>query len=122
MGDSLRGQKESDTTERSSGRKDSRRRNIYRYKECVKRINLGKTMEQGEVTRGQNPRAIKTKRLSNRLNGFYSLKRLEERKTWGTSKEGRMLCDRGGENVLVQRRAPRNKALWQGKRQRQPRW
>ena len=30
----------------------------------------------------------KTKRLSNRLNGFCSLKRLEERKTWGTSKKG----------------------------------
>ena len=79
-------------------------------------------MERGEITRGQNPRAIKTKRLSNRLNGFCSLKRLEERKTWGISKEGRTLCDRGGETVLVQRRAPRNKALWQGKRQRQPRW
>ena len=42
-------------------KKRSRRRNIYRYKECVKRINLSKTMERGEITRGQNPHAIKNK-------------------------------------------------------------
>ena len=86
MGCSLWGHKVSDTTEHSSGRKDSRKRNVYIDNEHVKRINLSKMMEPGENTRGQNPHAIKIKHLSNRLNGFCSLKRLGERKTWGTTK------------------------------------
>ena len=85
-GCSLWGHKESDTTEHASGRKDSRKRNVYIDNEHVKRINLSTTMEPGENTRGQNPHAIKIKHLSNRLSGSCSLKRLGERKTWGTTK------------------------------------
>lgn len=61
------------------------------------------------------------KRLSNRLNGFCSLKKLRERKTWRTSRLGEYCMTDEGKCPRAEKGTGRNKALWQVKRQRQQR-